>query len=63
MELGLILDSRVNFQEHSDNPFKKVNQAIDLMQYFQKILPKPPLITIFESFIRPHLDYRDQVYD
>ena len=29
----------------------------------QKILARPPLITIYKSFIRSHLDYGDIIYD
>ena len=27
------------------------------------ILPHDPLVTIYKSFIRPHLDYGDVIYD
>ena len=27
------------------------------------MLPRPSLITIYKAFIRPHLDYRDVVFD
>ena len=29
----------------------------------KKILPHEPLLTIYESFIRPYLDYCDVIYD
>ena len=29
----------------------------------KKVLPRPPLITIYQSFIRPHLYYGDIIYD
>ena len=28
-----------------------------------KILPRAPLLTIQKSFIRPHLDYSDVIYE
>ena len=33
----------------------KVRRTIGLLRQFQKILPRPPLITIYKSFIRSHL--------
>ena len=30
---------------------------------FHNILPRLPLLTIYEPFIRPHLDYGDIIYD
>ena len=27
------------------------------------MLPRPALLTIYKSFIRPHLDYSDIIYD
>ena len=30
---------------------------------FQKVLPRPPLITAYKSFIRSYLDYGDIIYD
>ena len=40
-----------------------VNRKIGLLPKFQKILPRPPLITIYKPFIRPHLNYEDVIYD
>ena len=34
-----------------------------LLQKLQPIVPRTSLLTIYESFIRPHLDYGDVVYD
>ena len=41
----------------------KVSKTIGLLRKLQKILPRPPLITIYKSFIRSHLDYGDIIYD
>ena len=34
-----------------------------LLQKLQFVLPRTSLLTINKSFIRPHLDYGDVVYD
>ena len=41
----------------------KVNKTIGLLRKLQNILPREPLLTIYKSFVRPHLDYRDVIYD
>ena len=61
--LGLILDMKLNFQEHLKNILNKVNKTIGLLRKLQNILPREPLLTIYKSFVRPHLDYGDVIYD
>ena len=43
--------------------FNKVSKTIGLLRKFRKILPRSPLITVHISFIRPHVNYGDIVYD
>ena len=59
----MFLDSKLNFKEHIQNVLNKVSKTIGLLRKLQKILPRPPLITIYKSFIRSHLDYGDIIYD
>ena len=61
--LGMFLDSTVNFSEHLKTIFQKTNKTIGLLRELQTLLPRVPLITIYKSFIRPHLDYGDMIYD
>ena len=43
--------------------FQKINKTIGLLRKLQTLLPRAPLITIYKSFIRLHLDYGDMIYD
>ena len=61
--LGLILDNKFNFQEYLKNILNKVNKTIGLLHTLENILPREPLLTIYKSFVRPHLDYGDVIYD
>ena len=61
--LGLILDNKLNFQEHLKNVLNKVAKTIGLLRKLQNILPREPLLTIYKSFVRPHLYYGDVIYD
>ena len=59
----MFLDSKLNFKERIQNVLNKVIKTIVLLRKLQKTLPKPSLITIYKSFIRPHLDYGDIIYN
>ena len=61
--LRMFLDSKLNFNEYLKAIFQKTNKTIGLLRKLQTILPKGPLITLYKSFIRPHLDYGDMIYD
>ena len=61
--LEMFGDSKLDFKEHMQNVLNKVSKAIRLLRKLQKILPRPPLITIFKSFTRAHLGYGDIIHD
>ena len=60
--LALILDNELYFQEHLKNILNKVNKTIWLLRKLQNILLREPLLTIYKSFVRTHLDYDDVIY-
>ena len=49
--LGLVLDSKLTFNEHINHILSKVNKSIGLLRKFQSVLSK--------IIIRSHLDYAD----
>ena len=59
----MILDTKLDFQEHLKNKLSKISKTIVSLRKLQKILTRPPLLTIYKSFIRPHFDYGDIIYD
>ena len=61
--LGMILDTKLDFQEHLKDKLSKISKTIGLLRKLQKILTRLPLLTIYKSFIRPHVDYGDIIYD
>ena len=61
--LGIILDPNLNFNTHIDQKIKKCNKLIGLIRRRSVNLPRSALLTIYKSFIRPHLDYGDILYD
>ena len=59
----MFLDSKLNFEERLKNIVNKINKNIGLLRKFQNFLPRKSLLTIYKSFIRPHFDYGDIIYD
>ena len=57
--LGVVLDNHLSFEDHLKMILNKVNKTIGLLCKLQNILPRSALLTIYKSFIRPHLDYSD----
>ena len=61
--LGILLDSKLTFEEHYKTILSKTNRTIGLLLKLQSLLPRAALITIYKAFVRPHLDYGDVLYD
>ena len=59
----MILDTKLDFQEHLKDNLSKISKTIGLLRKLQKILTRAPLLTIYKSSIRPHLDYGDIIYN
>ena len=62
-QVRMILDTKLNFQERLKSIWNKVNKTTDLLRKLQSILLRVPLLAICKSFIRPHLDCGDVVYN
>ena len=61
--LGLFLDPKLSFDEHIQCILIKTRKTIGLIRKLQPIIPRSALLTIYKSFLRPHLDYGDVIYD
>ena len=57
--LGLILDSRLDFNGHIDNKINKCNKIIGIMRRLSLILSRN---TLYKAFVRSYLDYIDIIY-
>ena len=60
---GIFFNVRLNFEKHLKAITTKVNRTIGLLRKLQKTLPRPALMTMYKAFVRPHLDYGNQIYD
>ena len=60
--LGIVLDERLNFKTHIQNKISKAMTGVGIIEKLSSLLPSKSLLTIYKSFVRPHLDYGDVVY-
>ena len=59
----MILDSQLSFEEHLKRIFSKVNKTIGRIRKLRDSLPRLSLMTFYKSFIQPHFEYGDIIYD
>ena len=57
------LDEKLTFNHHINEKIAKANKEIGIICKLAHMLPRQSLITIYKSFIWPHLDYGDIIYD
>ena len=61
MHLGLVLDNKLTFKKHIKDELNKTCFGVGKIKRVCDIVPHDSLITIYKSFIRPHLDYGDVI--
>ena len=65
--LGLYLDAELNISKHINEKIKNKKRGgvigISVIRKLNVNLLRSSLLTIYKSFIRPHLDYEDVIYD
>ena len=61
--LGMLLDSRLNCNEHVQSKRNKCYKIIGLIKKLSIHLPREPLLRICNSFVRPNLGYGYIIFD
>ena len=61
--LGVILDNKLSFADHIKHAIGKSIKGLNVIRKLNHYLPRKTLLTIYKSFIRPHLDYGDVIFD
>ena len=61
--LGLVLDNRLTFKKYIKDKLNKAYFGVGKIKRLRDILSRNSLVTIYKSFIRPHLDCFDVIYD
>ena len=59
----MYLDKNLNFSLHVKEKMSEPMKGIGVIQKLNKTPPWDSLIMIYKSFLRPHLDYGDIIYD
>ena len=54
---------KLNFKLYIKEKISKAIKGIGIIKTLSNVLQRKSLITIYKSFVRPHLDYGDLVYD
>ena len=53
----------LTFDHHLKDKISKANKGIGLIRRLYNFLPCKALVNIYKSYVRPHLDYGDMIYD
>ena len=61
--LGLTLSTDLRFHDHVNTIIRTVNMHLSPIYSVAKLLPRHILNDIFITYIRPHFDYCDMIYD
>ena len=57
--LRLVLDPKLDFNEHVNNKINKCNKSIGIIKKLSLTLSRNSLFTIYKTIVRPILDYTD----
>ena len=60
--LGLVLDSKLNFESNMEEKLAKARSGLGLMKQLKQWVSHQVLENIYKLYVRPHLDYGDIVY-
>ena len=61
-DLGIVVDNELTFEEHIETKVKKANSVLGMIRRSFSFLDVLTLVTLFTSFVRPHLEYGQAVW-
>ena len=61
--LGVHLDMKLNFKLHITEKISKAIKGVCVIKKLSNVFSRKSLIAVYESFVRPHLDYGNLIYD
>ena len=62
-QLGVILNDKLNWEDHINHVISKANRKIGLMWKLSSELPRYAVENIYTSYIRPQLEYSAVIYN
>ena len=60
---GMNIDNKLQFDRHESSVCKKVNNQLNVMRRFRKLISKATLIKLYKAFILPHFHYCSSVWN
>ena len=60
--LGVIVDSKLNFQSHIKQAILKARRGIGIIRHVSRYVSRELLDQVYKLYVRPHLDYGDIIY-
>lgn len=61
--LGLLFSTDLRFHQHINEICKTVTKSLSPLYPIAQYLPRPILDEIYKTYVRPHFDYCDTIYD
>ena len=61
-DLGIIIDNKLNFQNHINKQVNKANQKLGLINRSFKYMDNDMFLQLFKSLVRSHLEYGSTVW-
>ena len=61
--LGLTLNEKLSFSNCNNDKINKTSKGVSILPKLNTLLPRQSLLTTYNSFIRPHLNYGNVIYD
>jgi hypothetical protein len=61
-DLGIIIDNKLNFQNHINKQVNKANHTLGLINRSFKYMDKDMFLQLFKSLVRPHIEYGSTVW-
>ena len=59
--LGMILDSKLTFLSHIKEAIIKARRGVGIVRFLSKYVTRDVLDQIYKLYVRPHLDYGDNL--
>ncbi len=60
--LGVIFDKHLSWKHHFDKTAKTLSKNIDLLKRIHKYLPHQTRLTLYKTFIQPHIDHCSTIW-
>ena len=61
-QLGVFLDSRLNFSKHIKEQVMKAMKGVSLLKFLSTYVNRNVLDLSYKMYVRPHLDYGDAIF-